>query len=305
MVKPSAPPPNLKGRNMPILHRPLLLLAAALPAAIPSIAYAQSGSALVIWPLNPTIQAHEKAAALWLENPGDQPITFQVQSYAWAQQDGEDVYASQNEVMATPPLVTLAPKSKQLIRITRLGPPPPQAERPYRVIVDEIPIERPADPASATKTTTGLQFRMRYSLPLFSYAPHMLPTSDAAPAAGEAAQAADKNTDKKGRYPAPNLVWHFSKDGKNQIIHIENRGNGHARLTQAKIASSSGTADVATGLMGYVLAGSRLRYSLPTNLAPLGADPQFIASVNAAPPAPLPAMRPALHALASSDAVQP
>lgn len=271
--------------------RPLVIMAAL---ALPSAAAAQSGNSLIIWPLNPTIKAQEKAAALWLENPGDQPITFQVQSYAWAQQNGEDVYAPQTEVIATPPVVTLAPKSKQLIRITRLGPPPAQAERSYRLIVDEIPVERPQ--SAADTITTGVQFRMRYSLPLFTYAANMLPTSESTPG---------QNPAKKGLYPTPDLVWHFSEDGKNRVIHIENRGNGHARLTQAKISNGINGADIATGLMGYVLPGSHLRYVLPNDLGALGADAQFIVSVNAANPAPLTAMRGQPTALAQAKAVQP
>jgi fimbrial chaperone protein len=271
---------------MPLHRSPALLLIAALFAAP---VQAQSGGSLLIWPLNPTIKAQENAAALWLENPSDQPITMQIQSYAWAQQDGEDVYAPQNEVIATPTLVTLAPKAKQLIRLTRLGPPPSQPERAYRLIVDEVPVERSAD--TAQNMATGIQFRMRYSLPLFTYAPGMLPPSDASNNA-----ASSKNSgNSKGQYPTPMLAWHLAQDGKQRVIEIDNRGLGHARLTSAKIiggSGGSGETELASGLMGYVLAGSRLRYPLPASLDDDDSALQFIASVNSAPPTPLPKQTP-------------
>lgn len=250
----------------------------ALSTLVP--AYGQSGRSLLIWPLNPTIKAQENAAALWLENPSDQPITMQIQSYAWAQQDGEDVYAPQSEVIATPTLVTLAPRAKQLIRITRLGPPPSQPERAYRLIVDEVPVERTSD--TEQQLVTGIQFRMRYSLPLFTYAAGILPPSEANIGGG-----ASKNS-AKGQYPPAVLRWHLTQDGKQRVIEIENSGQGHARLTSAKLIGPNGDTQLASGLMGYVLAGSRLRYPLPDALQDSDAPLQFIASVNNAAPAPLP-----------------
>lgn len=275
---PSTAPLRLAAIALPMLTFVTALLMPWGPA------HAQSGNSLLIWPLNPTIKAQENATALWLENPGAQPITMQIQSYAWAQQDGEDVYAPQTEILATPTVVTLAPKAKQLIRITRLGPPPSQPERAYRLIVDEVPVERPAD--ANEKLVTGIQFRMRYSLPLFTYALGMLPPSDAATNPAVSKNSADKNSaNPKGQYPAPILAWHLAQDGKQRVIEIENSGQGHARLTHAKFTGPSGDTELASGLLGYVLAGSRLRYPLPPSL-PDGQNPTtLIVSVNAAPPA--------------------
>lgn len=256
-----------------------LSLLAVAAISLPSIAQAQSGGSLMLWPLNPTIKASENATALWLENPSDMPITLQVQSYAWDQANGEDVFAPQKEVIATPPVVTLAPKAKQLIRITRLGPPPTQAERPFRLIVDEIPVERSAD--ANNQVITGVQFRMRYSLSLFTYGAGVLPTAEAS-----------QSSLSKGVYPAPKLAWHFSKDGKNYVIDIENRGNGHARLTRAKLVQANKEMELAGGLMGYVLPGSRLRYTLPQGSEMMASAAQLIASVNSADPAPLPSTSP-------------
>lgn len=273
---------------MPRCSRIFMVAAAfALPALAP--AYGQSGGSLLIWPLNPTIKAQENAAALWLENPSEQPITMQIQSFSWAQHDGEDVYAPQHEVIATPTLVTLAPKSRQLVRITRLGPPPSQAERAYRLIVDEVPVERKLD--TDQQLVTGIQFRMRYSLPLFTYGAGMLPPSEAHIAGGDNKRTDSKNSN-KGQYPTADLHWHLVQDGKQRVIEIENRGNGHARLTSAKITGPHGDIELASGLMGYVLAGSRLHYPLPDALQNGDGLFQLVASVNAADAAPLPKASP-------------
>lgn len=261
--------------------RALALLACC---AFPAMAIAQSGASLLIWPLNPTIKASESATALWLENAGSQPLTLQVRSFAWAQPDGEDAYAPQQDVIATPPVVTLPPKGKQLIRITRLAPPPRQAEQAYRLIVDEVPVER--TPQESQEIVTGVQFRLRYSLPLFTYGAGMLPTAEAV-----SATAANKE-----KYPAPHLVWTVTKDGKQRIIEIENRGNGHARLTQSSLATALGDVELTGGLMGYVLAGSRLRYPLPDDSLSGGNALRLTASINNAPPAAvMPNFKPVLN----------
>ena len=49
------------------------LLVTTAPSAL-----AQQHGSLLIWPVNPVIEADKKAAALWLENPGKWPITLQV-----------------------------------------------------------------------------------------------------------------------------------------------------------------------------------------------------------------------------------
>ena len=102
----------------------LLLAALALMILAPGPASAQQPGAVLIWPVNPVIEADKQAAALWLENPGKTPVTLQVRIYAWAQTDGKNVYADQQAIIGTPPIVTIAPGSKQLVRLTRSGPAP-------------------------------------------------------------------------------------------------------------------------------------------------------------------------------------
>jgi fimbrial chaperone protein len=166
--------------NSPLVPKSLLLsfaLAALavllLLLAIPQRAAAQAtsetaggttGGSILLWPVNPVIEADDRAAALWLENPGKAPVTLQIRIYAWAQQDGKSVYAAQDAVLGTPPIATIAPGEKQLVRLTRTLATAPGTEAAYRVVVDEIPAARPAGAAGA-----AVSVRMRDELPLFAY----------------------------------------------------------------------------------------------------------------------------------------
>ena len=236
-----------------------LVLAIALPVAAPAqpAAVQQPGS-LLIWPVTPAIEGDARAAALWLENPGKAPITLQVRIYAWAQQDGRNVYAEQDEILGTPPIISIQPGQRQLIRLTRTGAPPAVPEKTYRVVVDEIP-------AAETSTTPGaaVSFRMRYSLPLFSYA-----------AGGKAKGAAP--------LPAPALSWRVGEDGDGRFLEVRNGGAGHARLTEAAFSGGARKVSMSEGLLGYVLPGAIMRWPLPAGVE---VRDEFVVAVNGAPAA--------------------
>lgn len=240
----------------------LLIVAIALLPLAPARAAEAPGS-ILIWPVNPVIEGEDRAGALWLENPGNTSVTLQVAIYAWAQPDGKNAYAPQQDVVASPPIVTIAPNSRQLIRLTRTVAAPTETERPYRIVVDEIPVERGDE--SQPKPAAAVSFRMRYSLPLFAYA------KGAGPAAIAKAKAPS---------PAPSLGWRTGKSAEGPYIEVRNDGPVHARLTQANFAGQS----LSEGLLGYVLPGSSARWPLP---AGTGANGDFTASVNGAPATPL------------------
>jgi len=238
-----------------ILSLVLLFFALIMLVIAPPPVAAQQPGSILIWPINPVIEGDDRAAALWLENPGKAPVTLQVRVYAWAQHAGRDAYAPQDEVLGTPPIVTIQPGERQLIRLTRTTPPPAVAEKPYRVIVDEIPTsDAPGAPGAA------VSFRMRYSLPLFSYA------------AGEAGKGKAKAV-----LPQPSLGWRVGADADGRYLEIRNAGAGHARLTDVAFVAGSGRSPVAEGLFGYVLPGAAMRWPLPQATNAAG---ELLAAVN-------------------------
>ena len=97
---------------------PAFVLAASLSMASPLSA--QPTGSILLWPVNPVIEGDARAAALWLENPGELPITLQVQIYSWIQEDGRNVYANQEEILGSPPIVSIQPGERQLVRLTRI-----------------------------------------------------------------------------------------------------------------------------------------------------------------------------------------
>jgi len=232
-----------------------LMLAWLLPATA-----AQAAASVLIWPLDPTIEAGERGTALWLENVGTEAVTVQIRILGWNQQNSQDDYVAQQSIIGTPPFTTIPAGRKQLIRLTLAQPVEAGQEQAFRVLIDEIPSTRAADTATTPpQATAGLRFQMRYSLPLFAYG----------------AGLSGKPTNRPATRPAqPQLSWNIEQvDGK-PYLRVHNAGSGHARLSQVRLTAANADAakaappqtDVADGLLGYVLPGKTMHWPLHTEL---------------------------------------
>jgi fimbrial chaperone protein len=223
-----------------------LSLAAALGVAVPAHA-----GAVVLWPVDPVMAPGEKATALWIENRGREPVALQIRSFAWSQSGGEDQYDRQDEVVTSPPIATVQPGQRQLVRVIRRTVGPAPAEHSYRLLVDELP--PPLDAARADAASARLMVQMRYSIPLFTY--------DVQPADAAKPQLQARTVIVEGR----------------RYAEFRNSGARHARLVDLRVVRGARSVTATAGLLGYVLPGSTMRWPLPAD-AP--ADGNFLVNVN-------------------------
>ena len=238
----------------------IAMLASATPAT------AQTSGALLIWPVDPVIEAKQNATALWLENSGKTPKTLQVRVFAWAQKDGHNVYAAQDDVIGSPPILTIAPGQRQLVRLTRTVPPSDEPEQAYRVIVDEIPVPHPTGASAGA----SVSFRMRYSIPLFSYAQGMPP---------------DLRDTIKTQHVKRALKWRVGQDADGRYLEVKNEAKIHARLVDVAFSTGHDASPVAKGLLGYVLPGSTARWPLPNETQ---ASATLVTTLNGIPSTTIP-----------------
>ncbi|MFG6075321.1 molecular chaperone [Erwinia sp. OPT-41] len=197
---------------------------------VSSLLPAWAGNSVLIWPIDPKIHSGDKATELWLENRGAATTLMQVRVFTWQQQDGHEQYQTQQTVVASPPLVRIEPGQKQLVRLINQTPPPKGEERAYRVLLDEIPT-----PQQPGENQAGLNFQMRYSVPLFTY--------------GEGLSADTAR---------PDLSWRLvNQNGKSALL-ITNNGSGHARLSNVSLGGRT----LSNSLFGYVLARSSNTFPL-------------------------------------------
>ncbi|WP_298090373.1 molecular chaperone [uncultured Sphingomonas sp.] len=209
-----------------------LLLGLAAPA---------HAATVVIWPIDPVIAAGARATALWIENKGNAPVTLQVRTLRWTQEGGEDRHVDQDRIVASPPIATVAPGQRQLVRILRRDVADTgSGEQSYRLLIDELP---PAIDAKGADTAPRAQLavQMRYSIPLFVHA-------------GASATA------------QPVLAARITLAEGRRYLVVTNSGARHARLVDLR----GGRTPVLQGLIGYVLPGRRMRWPLPDAAADLG-----------------------------------
>jgi fimbrial chaperone protein len=208
---------------------------------------AHGAAPILLWPIDPWLSADTKATELWVQNQGNSATTMQVRIVRWRQENGLERYTAQQDVVASPPIVTIGQGSKQLIRLIKQSDVPMGVEQAYRIIVDEIP--QPEDKATPQM---GLKIQMRYSIPLFVY--------------GQGIQ-----TIKDGAHHAlvepRNLSWRVVREGSQPELQVRNQGDVHVRLSQVALQQGGQQRTVADGLLGYVLPGSTRSFPLPSGVS--------------------------------------
>ena len=65
----------------------------------------------------------DRAAAITITNESDEPLVMQADVYSWKQKaDGEDDLTPSEDLFLSPPIIKLAPKARQVVRLVMLKP---------------------------------------------------------------------------------------------------------------------------------------------------------------------------------------
>lgn len=221
---------------------------------IATASLALSGAAvaahLQVSPTTLTLRPDQNAAVIQLGNEGSETLYGQVRVYDWDQRDGEDVLEPTRALLASPPLLEIAPGAQQIVRLVRPGGAKSQSEQAYRILIDEIPDpNRPPPP--------GITVRLRYSVPLF-----VGPSGEATPL----------------------LTWRLSRSASAWVLEAINQGTKHAQVSAVRLLGGNGVHEVDRGLLGYVLPGRTRRWKLALDLLPPTlATLRIQARINASP----------------------
>ncbi len=139
----------------------LLLLAIAFGAVLPSSpAFAGSFS---VTPVRIYMTPRDRAVAITITNEGDSPVALQADINVWSQRpDGTDELVLTEDMILSPPIIKLAPKARQVVRLALLKPADASRQLTYRLIVREIP------EATAPKgNTLEVPIALALSMPVF------------------------------------------------------------------------------------------------------------------------------------------
>ena len=215
----------------------ILLLATAFSSAfaLPDILAASLS-------VSPTLidqSAPVNTAAVTLQTPGKELIRVQVRVFRWTQVDGEDRLEPTRDVVASPPMLKVAPGTDYTVRVVRTVKRPVAGEESYRLLVDQLP--EPKD-----KKANRVNLVIRHSIPVFFHG---------------------------GDEHVPAISWSALKTKRGLLLTARNEGGRRLRLTDLAIRSDAGKVlRRIKGLAGYVLGGSTMSWTISgsSSEVPLG-----------------------------------
>ena len=189
------------------------------------------------WEIDPVrieLSPQQQTAALTVKNNSDQATSIQIQAVEWSQHEGKDVYNPTKELLVSPPIFTIAPKSEQVIRVALRRQADSTKELTYRISLQELPPKQ-------TSNFMGVNVALRVSLPVFVQS-------------------------EKG-VTEPKMAWDVSRMPENQLkVVLRNTGDTHVQISDFALyvpGSNSPIADEAGS--SYVLSGQTQEWRLKTN----------------------------------------
>ena len=204
------------------------------PGLIAGLALSQGAlaSGLQVNPVTVTIR--ERSGTIWLSNVADAPLNAQIRVYRWIQDDAGEHLEPTDVLIASPPQLRIEAGGRQLVRLVLTAPPGAatgSCEDSYRLIVNELPPAR-------TGGEQGLVYVMQYSIPVFA-------------------------TSRSCSNIAPVLTWRLEQVGNAVHLAVANTGQMHVQLSQLSFTDAAGRrTELNPGLVGYVLSGARMSFTL-------------------------------------------
>jgi fimbrial chaperone protein len=188
-----------------------------------------SAQAITISPVHLFMSVKKPIISLTVINDSAKVMTFQTKAVTWSQVNGKDVYSETNDLMITPPIVSIQANSTQVFRLAMFSDSSHLVESSYRVILEDITAE-------LVSAENGVSFKFNHSLPLM-YAPIT---------------------------PNDSVLWTRCESnvvGKS-CLRMDNQGNQHAKLVRFNAVSA--TAQAPYEGAKTVLAGSSAQWFYTT-----------------------------------------
>ncbi|MGY8905495.1 MAG: fimbrial biogenesis chaperone [Burkholderiales bacterium] len=135
-----------------------LALACAIGSAMPPVL----AGVFSVTPVRIFMTLKDRAVAVTIVNEGDTEVALQADINAWTQKpDGTDELVLTEDMILSPPIIKLAPKARQVVRLALLKPADASRQLTYRMIVREVP------EAIKSDATLQVPIALALSMPVF------------------------------------------------------------------------------------------------------------------------------------------
>jgi fimbrial chaperone protein len=188
-------------------------------------------SSLSVVPISLEVTQQSGVSALTVRNREPRPLNAQIRIFRWTQSDGQDRLEPTQDVVVSPPIVTINAGADYIVRLQRTNAAAISGEEAYRAVIDELP-----NPNRQRNGTIAVL--LRYIVPIFFLSP-------------DASQ--------------PKLAWSLSRLGVGVELTATNSGDKRIQIVDLKLATAARSGFVGKGLAGYVLGHSTRTWSVASN----------------------------------------
>jgi fimbrial chaperone protein len=211
------------------------------------IAEAAVAGSFSVSPVRIYMQSRERATAITIVNEAETELVMQAELFLWKQKpDGTDELTPTDDLVLAPPILKVAPKSRQVVRLANLRPVMPGEQRTYRMVVREIPEAQPKPAAGAQ-----VQIALAFSLPVFITPPD-----------------ARKKLTCNAEQPAPGAL----------VAVCENQGQAYAQPVTIELTNGAGEVLASKTVSGgYILPQVKRTFELSKGSVPIKGGPAKLA----------------------------
>jgi fimbrial chaperone protein len=184
---------------------------------------------VLISPVILKLGSNQQILSFTVTNKSDAKVTFQLSAKKWSQKNGVDSTANTNDIIVTPPIVTIAPGTEQTVRVGLRSPTNHQTEATYRIILSQLPIDL------KKHIDNSLNMIFTFSLPLF-----IAPAQE-----------------------YKNIVWNIKKLAASKLqVKLLNKSNVHVVITKLALQDPKGQIYFSSKITGRVLSGQSQEWTL-------------------------------------------
>ncbi len=123
--------------QLPRTHIAAIAIFSIVAAVFPAPLLAGSFS---VSPVRIYMLPRDRAVAITIVNEGDTEVALQADINTWSQKpNGADDLVLTEDLILSPPIIKLAPKARQVVRLALLKPADASKQLTYRLIVREVP----------------------------------------------------------------------------------------------------------------------------------------------------------------------
>jgi fimbrial chaperone protein len=188
-----------------------------------------AAQSLQITPLSVDLPPSATSSVLTLQTDSKEGVAVQARVFCWSQAGGEEKLEKTEDVVISPPVLTLKAGTPSTLRLVRVAKTPVAGEETYRVVIDELPNRKKLQAGTVALT-------IRQSLPVFF--------------AGDDVRAAS-------------LAWKVEERKGKLVLEASNAGQKRVKLLKLAVTDGNDHDLVKNGGLAYVLGGQTKTWELP------------------------------------------